>query len=90
MALAETYARLGNAAAAETERKLVATTPPDLLWPDPILAEVEKGLAASGATTWTWSMCGCTGSGSPALALFDIPGPPPQTQNPTILRRWRP
>lgn len=42
VALAEAYARLGQTAAAEAERKRAAETPADLAWPDPFLAEAKK------------------------------------------------
>jgi len=41
-ALAEVYQRLGEADAAETERRRVADLHPDPPWPDPLLEDVER------------------------------------------------
>jgi tetratricopeptide (TPR) repeat protein len=41
-ALAETHARMGNAAAADAERKRAAEVATDIPWPDPLLAEAEE------------------------------------------------
>jgi tetratricopeptide (TPR) repeat protein len=41
-ALAEVHARLGNAEAAEAQRRQEAERPADVPWPDPLLAEAER------------------------------------------------
>jgi tetratricopeptide (TPR) repeat protein len=41
VALAEAYARTGNATEAESQRKLAEAVPPDLDWADPYLAEAK-------------------------------------------------
>jgi len=42
VALAEAYARLGQATPAETERHLAAEAPADLDWPDPFITEARQ------------------------------------------------
>lgn len=42
VAMAEAYLRLGDAAAAESERQKATRLPPDRAWPDPLLAETES------------------------------------------------
>jgi tetratricopeptide (TPR) repeat protein len=41
-ALAEAYTRLGDAKAAEEQRRLAADLPPDISWPDPYLDEARQ------------------------------------------------
>jgi tetratricopeptide (TPR) repeat protein len=70
-ALAETYMRLGNSAAAEVERQRLAQLGPDRLWFDPFLAETQKlqrGVQPRIAQAKDW---GDEGRRADAIALLE-------------------